>query len=76
MHIIFDPWAENVPTYSRWLLGVYSTPYDHSKKHYEVKCPGVGEVPPAGSWTNISVLRSLLQLTMKRDSSVTISATG
>ena len=45
--------AENVPTYSRWLLGVYSTPYDHSKKHYGVKSPGWKVHPAAaGSWTN------------------------
>ena len=41
----FDPWAENGPTYSQWQLGLHSTPYNISKKHYKVNYPG-GAFPP------------------------------
>ena len=41
----FKPWAENGPTYSQWQLGLHSTPYNISKKHYKVNYPG-GAFPP------------------------------
>ena len=45
---VFDPWAENEPTYSWWKLGVHFTPYYFPKKITDL-CPregGRGGTPP------------------------------